>query len=291
MKNFNSRGFPFHRGRRLRASSSLRNLVAETYLKTDDLVMPYFIREDSDSDISNHELGIKRYSINEVIREISEVVNLGINSIALFPKIETEKKSTDAKESFNENNLVSRALNIIRKEFPNILVICDVALDPYTLSGHDGILNSQGEIDNDATLEILVKMSLNLVAAGCKVIAPSDMMDGRIKLIRENLESNKFTDVNILSYSSKFCSNFYSPFRDALGSKESLGDSKKDSYQIDYRNTREAIKESLEDIKEGADIIMVKPAGYYLDIIKEIKENSLVPVAAVSYTHLRAHET
>ncbi len=280
MKNFNSRGFPFHRGRRLRSSSGLRNLVAETFLKTNDLVMPYFIREDYDSDISNKRLGIKRYSVDELVRELGKVVSFGIKSIALFPKIGAEKKSTNAKESFNEDNLICRALKTINKEFPDILVICDVALDPYTLSGHDGILDSHGEIDNDSTIQILIKMSLNLASSGCEIIAPSDMMDGRIKLIRENLESNKFTNTNILSYSSKFCSNFYSPFRDVLGSKENLEDSKKDSYQIDYRNSREAIKESLEDIKEGADMIMVKPAGYYLDIIKEIKESSLVPVAA-----------
>ncbi|GIR26085.1 MAG: delta-aminolevulinic acid dehydratase [Alphaproteobacteria bacterium] len=198
----------------------------------------------------------------------------------MFPKIEVEKKTDDASESFNENNLISRALKKVLKEFPDLMIICDVALDPYTTSGHDGIINSNGEIDNDITVQILVKMSLNLASSGCKIIAPSDMMDGRIKIIRENLETNKFSNVNILSYSSKFCSNFYSPFRDALGSKENLGDSKKDSYQIDYRNSREAVKESLEDIEEGADIVMVKPAGYYLDIINEIKKNCLIPVAA-----------
>ena len=280
MKKFNSRGFPFHRGRRLRNSRNLRDLVAETFLKTDDLVMPYFIREDYDSKDSKNKFGFKRFSINELLKELNEIVRLGIKSVALFPKIEVEKKSEDASECFNGNNLISRALKKVFKEFPDLLVICDVALDPYTSSGHDGIVNDNGEIDNDITVEILVKMSLNLAASGCKIIAPSDMMDGRIKIIRENLESNKFSDVNILSYSSKFCSNFYSPFRDALGSKKHLGDSKKDSYQIDYRNSREAIKESLEDIEEGADIVMVKPAGYYLDVINEIRRNCLIPVAA-----------
>ena len=272
MKKFNSRGFPFHRGRRLRSSSNLRDLVAETLLKTDDLVMPYFIREDSDKMESKNKFGFKRFSINELLKELDEVVKLGIKSVALFPKIEVEKKTDDANESFNENNLISRALKKVLKEFPDLMIICDVALDPYTASGHDGIINSNGEIDNDITVQILVKMSLNLASSGCKIIAPSDMMDGRIKIIRENLETNKFFNVNILSYSSKFCSNFYSPFRDALGSRENLGDSKKDSYQIDFRNSREAVKESLEDIEEGADIVMVKPAGYYLDIINITKK-------------------
>ena len=242
--------------------------------------MPYFIREDYDEIDSKNKFGFKRFSINELLKELNEIVKLGIKSVALFPKIEVEKKTEDAEESFNENNLICRTLKKVFKEFPDLIVICDVALDPYTSSGHDGIINANGEIDNDITLEILAKMSLSLASSGCKIIAPSDMMDGRIKIIRENLESNRFKNVNILSYSSKFCSNFYSPFRDALGSKKDLGDSKKDSYQIDYRNAREAIKESLEDIEEGADIVMVKPAGYYLDIINEIKRNCLVPVAA-----------
>ena len=280
MKKFSSKGFPFHRGRRLRSSHNLRDLVAETLLNTDDLVMPYFIREDYDKVDSKNKFGFKRFSINELLQELDEIVRLGIKSVALFPKIEVEKKTEDASECFNENSLISRALKKVFKEFPDLMVICDVALDPYTSSGHDGIINDKGEIDNDITIQILVKMSLSLASSGCRIIAPSDMMDGRIKIIRENLESNKFSNVNILSYSSKFCSNFYSPFRDAVGSKKNLGDSKKNSYQIDYRNSREAIKESLEDIEEGADIVMVKPAGYYLDIINEIKKNCLVPVAA-----------
>tara|TARA_B100000242_G_scaffold276731_1_gene232845 strand:- start:31 stop:1032 length:1002 start_codon:yes stop_codon:yes gene_type:complete len=280
MKKSNSRGFPFHRGRRLRISHNLREIVAETFLRTDDLVMPYFICEDYDKTDLKNKFGFKRFTINELLKEFDEIVKLGIKSVALFPKIEADKKTDDASECFNENNLVSRVLKKVSKEFPDLLVISDVALDPYTSTGHDGIINANGEIDNDITIQILVKMSLNLASSGCKIIAPSDMMDGRIKIIRENLEANKFSNVNILSYSSKFCSNFYSPFRDALGSKTNLGDSKKDSYQIDYRNSREAIKESLEDIEEGADIVMVKPAGYYLDILSEIKKNCLVPVAA-----------
>ena len=187
MKKFNSRGFPFHRGRRLRSSSNLRDLVAETLLKTDDLVMPYFIREDSDKMESKNKFGFKRFSINELLQELDEIVKLGIKSVALFPKIEVEKKTDDANESFNENNLISRALKKVLKEFPDLMIICDVALDPYTASGHHGIINSNGEIDNDITVQILVKMSLNLASSGCKIIAPSDMMDGRIKIIRENL--------------------------------------------------------------------------------------------------------
>ena len=280
MIHFNSRGFPFHRGRRLRISSSLRDIVCETNISPNDLVMPYFIREDTDDPIIEMMPGIKRYTETELIDELEYINDLGIKAISIFPKINKKKKSNDAKEAFNKNNLVCKVLRKITKKFPKLIVICDVALDAYTLSGQDGLTNSSKKIDNDSTIEVLAKMSLNFAENGCHIVVPSDMMDGRIKLIRENLESRKFLDVCILSYSSKFCSNFYSPFRDALGSKNNLGSSDKKTYQIDFRNSNEALKESLEDINEGADIVMVKPAGYYLDIVKELKNHIPVPISA-----------
>ena len=280
MKIFKSRGYPYHRGRRLRLNGEIRDLVSENLLSTNDLIMPYFIREDNEKPLIQAMNGIKRFTVKELINEIKKVLDYGIKAIAIFPKVSNEKKSEKAIESFNEDNLVCRCLRSLKKKFPDLIVICDVALDAYTISGHDGVLDKSGEVDNDATIEILSKMSLNFVSSGCRIIAPSDMMDGRIKLIREVLENNGFKDTIILSYSSKYCSNFYTPFRDALGSKKNIGNSTKSSYQIDYRNSKEAIKESLEDIQEGADILMVKPAGYYLDIIKELRENCFNPIAA-----------
>ncbi len=277
---FNSRGYPFHRGRRLRNSESLRNLVSENFLNANDLVMPYFVREENDKSSIQTMPGIKRFSELELLHELDEISKLGIKAVSLFPKVPEEKKNKKATESFNEKNLVCRLLRKINREFPTLVTICDVSLDSYTVSGHDGITNSKGDIENDQTINVLEKMSLNFAYNGCKVLAPSDMMDGRIKKIRESLEKNGFFDTCILSYSSKFCSNFYAPFRDALGSKRRLGKSNKKTYQIDFRNRRESIKESLEDINEGADIIMVKPAGYYLDIIRDLKDNCLIPVAA-----------
>ena len=277
---FNTRGFPYHRGRRTRANNSLRELVAETQLSVDDLVMPYFIRENNDSPIIKTMNGIKRFSEDELIIELEKISNSGIKAVAIFPKVSDEKKSEYAEESYNNDNLACRVLKRINKKFPKLITICDIALDAYTLSGHDGLINSKNEIDNDLTIEVLTKMSLNFARNGCKVIAPSDMMDGRVKIIREKLEDKNHKDVCILSYSSKFCSNFYSPFRDALGSKKNFGNSNKKTYQIDYRNRNEALKESLEDINEGADIVMVKPAGYYLDIIRDLKNHCIIPVAA-----------
>tara|TARA_B100000963_G_scaffold351199_1_gene362461 strand:- start:47 stop:1048 length:1002 start_codon:yes stop_codon:yes gene_type:complete len=280
MKSFKSRGFPYHRGRRLRVSKNIRDIVSETNLNTKDLVMPYFVKEDNDNSKIRDLVNLKRYTISELLIKINLLIKRGVNTIALFPKIFEEKKSLTANESFNEKNLICRTLKAIRKEFPDLTVICDIALDAYTITGHDGIVDSDGKIDNDKSLEILSKMAINFAQAGSSVLAPSDMMDGRIKFIREQLEKNGFNETLILSYSSKFCSNFYSPFRDVLGSKKNLGDSNKNSYQIDYRNRREAIKETLEDIHEGADIVMVKPASHYLDIIKDVRDNCLVPVSA-----------
>tara|TARA_X000000950_G_scaffold289370_1_gene412482 strand:- start:918 stop:1922 length:1005 start_codon:yes stop_codon:yes gene_type:complete len=273
-------GFPYHRGRRLRRSQHIRDLVSETNLTTDDLVMPFFLKEDDDKTNTKNLYDLKRFTIKELCIELEKIVDIGIKAIAIFPKVKDNKKTTKAEESYNEKNLICRSLRILTKKFPKLIIICDVALDAYTSTGHDGVVNSYGEVDNDKTVEALTKMSISLVSSGCEIIAPSDMMDGRIKSIRENLESLGFKETIILSYSSKFCSNFYTPFRDAIGSSVNLGDSKKHSYQINFRNRKEALKESLEDINEGADIIMIKPAGYYLDIIREVRDSCLIPVAA-----------
>lgn len=281
MKHFYSRGFPFHRGRRLRNNRNISHLITETNLSVNDLVMPYFLREEDDDQVAIKNMpGLKRFSTNELINELKIIQDLGIKTIAIFPKVDEKKKDEHGSESLNADNLVCRSLREIKNKCPNISVICDLALDAYTTNGHDGVMDRNGQINNDETIEILSKMALLFSANGCEIVAPSDMMDGRIKIIRETLEKEKFKDTIILSYSSKFSSNFYSPFRDALGSKKNLANSSKSSYQINFKNKREAIKESLEDQHEGADILMVKPAMYYLDIINELKKNTFCPIAA-----------
>ena len=213
--------FPLSRGRRLRHSSWIRNITSETELSVNDLVQPLFVREDkiSSSNIIGMP-GLKRFSFEELKEEASSIVKLGIKAIAIFPVIHESSKSNSAKEALNHNNLVCRCLKFLRKEYPNLGVICDIALDPFTLSGHDGVLDSDGNIDNDKTIKILAEMALNFSEAGCEIIAPSDMMDGRIRAIRETLEKNKYINVSIISYSAKFCSEFYGPFRNAVGSEK-----------------------------------------------------------------------
>tara|TARA_A100001015_G_C15020104_1_gene727540 strand:+ start:974 stop:1978 length:1005 start_codon:yes stop_codon:yes gene_type:complete len=272
--------FPKSRGRRLRSSSWIRNLTSETQIDVANLVQPIFVKDRiSIANKVSKMPGIRRFYLKELGKEIENLLKLGINSVAIFPIVEKPLKSKDAEEAINPENLICRCLKFLRKEFPDLGVICDIALDPFTTSGHDGVLNEQGMVDNDKTVEILYKMALNYSRSGCEIIAPSDMMDGRVKIIRQNLEKNNFNDVLILSYSAKFCSQFYGPFRDALGN-ERKKKIFKDTYQLKSSNRKEAIKNTLNDIKEGADILMVKPAGYYLDIIREVRELSLLPIAA-----------
>ena len=273
--------FPKTRGRRLRNSGWIRDLTSENQLSVNDLVMPIFIMENHDKDVLVDKMpGIKRYRINSLKKEINEIAKLGIKAVALFPKIEKKLKSSNAREALNPKNLICRAIKLIREECPQIGIICDIALDPFTLTGHDGITNKIGEVDNDETLKILSKMAINFAEAGCKIIAPSDMMDGRVKFIRKDLEKNKFYNVIILSYSAKFCSQLYGPFRNALGNDKNSIHISKETYQLNFKNRLEAIKDSMVDIKEGADIIMVKPAGFYLDILREIKSKTYIPIAA-----------
>ena len=271
--------YPKTRLRRLRKSKWLRNLISETSISTNDLILPIFIREGKNKIESIKSMpGIKRYTLDKLSSILKQVRKYKIPMVALFPYTPNFKKDKHGTEALNSNNLVCKGIKLIKKKFPEIGVMCDVALDPYTSHGHDGvIINNQ--IDNDQTIKILVKQALLQAKMGCDIIAPSDMMDGRIGKIRQELDRNNFKDVSILSYAVKFASNFYGPFRDAVGSKSKLKNDKK-TYQMDFRNNSEAYREVALDIKEGADMVMVKPGMIYLDIIKQIKNNFKVPVLA-----------
>ena len=274
------RKFPKSRLRRLRRSSNLINLVSENTLSANDLIQPLFIKEDLDgSEPIDSMPNINRYGLKDILKEIEDVLHYGINTIALFPVINPDKKDENGGEAVNENNLISTAIKNIKKEFPEIILIADVALDPYTSHGHDGVL-LDGIVDNDSTLDVLVEQSLVLANAGADIIAPSDMMDGRIKFIREVLENSNLKDTILLSYAAKYNSKFYGPFRDAVDSASNLGGSSKSSYQMNPSNINEALQEVAMDINEGADIVMVKPAMPYLDVIHAIKQEFKFPTFA-----------
>jgi porphobilinogen synthase len=266
------------RNRILRQSSAIRSLVAETTLTPNDFIPPLFIDEGENI---LHEIpsmpNYYRRSLDLTIKEVKELHNLGIKSILLFVKPKDETKDNTGREAWNKDGLMQRSIKAIKDACPEMLIMTDVALDPYSSYGHDGIVKD-GEIINDETVEALVKMSVSHAEAGADFVAPSDMMDGRIGAIRKGLEENNFTKVGIMSYSAKYASCFYGPFRDALDSAPGFGDKK--TYQMNYANRIEAIKETLMDIEEGADIVMVKPALSYLDIIREVKNCVHVPVSA-----------
>ena len=269
--------FPHTRLRRVRNSAWIRRLISENNLSTDDLILPIFIREGKNKIESISSMpGIFRYTVDRLNIILKKVTELKIPMVALFPYTPNNKKDSTGSEALNENNLICKSIKLIKKKYPKIGIMCDVALDPYTDHGHDGILVN-GKIDNDKTIEILTKQSLLQAEAGCDVIAPSDMMDGRIGVIRKALDKKKFNDVIILSYAAKYASNFYGPFRDAVGSKKTLKTNKK-TYQMDYKNSNEAYREIGLDINEGADIVMVKPGMPYLDIIKNIKDKFKIPI-------------
>ena len=260
--------FPNTRLRRLRSSAEIRNLVRENRLSAHDLIQPIFIVEGKNITQKIASMpDICRFSIDKVVSEVKKIKNLGIQAIALFPSISNKLKSSDGSESFNPDGLVQRAIREIKKRVEGVLIISDVALDPYTSHGQDGVISKSGKILNDETVEILVQQALSHAEAGADIIAPSDMMDGRVKKIREALEKKSLKDTMILAYTAKYSSNFYGPFRDAVGSSKNLGSNNKDTYQMDYANTRDALNEVQLDISEGADIVMVKPAMPYLDII------------------------
>ena len=274
------RKFPNTRLRRLRKNSNIIDLVSENTLTKNDLIQPIFLKEN----LNGHEPiesmpEVNRYGLDESLKEIQEIINCGINTIALFPVIDPDKKDDQGSEAIIDNNFISTAIKTIKNEFPNITIIADVALDPYTSHGHDGIIVDD-YVDNDSTIDALVKQSLLLANAGADIIAPSDMMDGRIKFIREGLEDANFINTILLSYAAKYNSKFYGPFRDAVDSAANLGKSSKSSYQMNVSNHDEAIHEVGMDISEGADIVMVKPAMPYLDIIYAIKKEFMIPTFA-----------
>ncbi|HLL41948.1 MAG TPA: porphobilinogen synthase [Segetibacter sp.] len=265
------------RNRILRTTPAIRSLVAETTLTPNDFIVPLFIDEGENvqTEIASMPNYFRR-SIDLTVNEVRELWSLGIKSVLLFIKCKDELKDNTGKEAWNKDGLMQRSIRAIKDAIPEMYVMTDVALDPYSSYGHDGIVENQ-EIVNDPTVEALVKMSVSHAEAGVDMLAPSDMMDGRIGAIREGLEQNGFTKVGIMAYSAKYASCFYGPFRDALDSAPGFGDKK--TYQMDYSNRTEAIRETLMDIEEGADIVMVKPGLPYLDIVREVKNAVDVPVS------------
>ncbi len=275
--------FPLQRGRRLRVNESVRSLVRETTLEVTDFMFPMFVCEGENKKIEIPSMpGIFRYSLDELLKEIAELYNLGIRALNLYVKVDESLKDNTGKEAWNPNGLMQNAIRAIKNNFPEIIVMPDVALDPYSIYGHDGIIVN-GDIENDSTVEALVKMAVSHAEAGADFVAPSDMMDGRVLRLREGLDNAGFQNVGIMSYSAKYASAFYGPFRDALDSapKESEVEVPKDkkTYQMDYANRLEAIKEALYDVEEGADMVMVKPGTAYLDIVREVKNAVNIPVA------------
>lgn len=271
--------YPSTRLRRNRKKEWSRRLVQESTLSSNDLIWPIFICEGKNvKEHINSMPGVFRYSIDRLEKLLEGAIDKKIPMVALFPNTPSSKKDMKGSEALNKNNLICKALRLIKKNYKEIGIMCDVALDPYTSHGHDGILKNN-YVDNDETIKILVKQSLLQAQMGCDVIAPSDMMDGRIGEIRKALDKNGHELVQILSYAVKYASNFYGPFRDAVGSKKSLKGDKK-NYQMDFKNSQEALREIALDVKEGADFVMVKPGMPYLDIIKLIKDNFKIPVFA-----------
>ena len=274
------RKYPNTRLRRLRKNSNLIDLISETNISSNDLIQPIFIKENfKGTEEINSMPGILRLGLDQALIEVENILNAGVNSIAVFPIIDNDKKDSVGSEAIKQGNFISSSIKKIKDRFPEIVLIADVALDPYTDHGHDGIFEDN-QVINDETIDILVNQALLLADAGADMIAPSDMMDGRIGAIRKALEKENFKDTILLSYAAKYNSKFYGPFRDAVNSAVSLGKSSKSSYQMDVRNKNEAIQEVAMDINEGADIIMIKPALAYLDVIHVIKETFKIPTFA-----------
>ena len=275
------RTFPETRMRRIRKNSGLREMLAETNLSKTDLIQPIFIKEDlSGNEAIKTMPGINRFGLDILNDEVGKIVDLGIKSIAVFPVINEEKKDETGSQATLEDNFICRAISSIKKSYPDLIIIADVALDPYTDHGHDGLLDKTGDVDNDLTLPVLREQAVVLANAGTDIIAPSDMMDGRIKIIRDALEQNDFINTLILAYSAKFSSKFYGPFKDAVESAKFFGDKTKDTYQMPVGNINEALHEVSLDIREGADIVMIKPGMPYLDVIKAVKDEFKVPTFA-----------
>lgn len=274
--------FPKTRLRRNRQSSWIRDLTAQNALLPTDLILPLFVIEGKNKEEKiSHLPDVSRFSIDRIVKKAQEAQKLGIPALMLFPAIDQKLKNSSGKEATNPQNLICRTIAAIKNSVPEIGVITDVALDPYTSHGHDGILNTHGKIENDATVKILCEQALIQAAAGSDVVAPSDMMDGRIGVIREALDGDGFSDVGLMSYAVKYASSFYGPFRHAVGSGANLKKSDKKTYQMDFRNCSEALREVALDVKEGADMIIIKPGMPYLDIVAQVVQNFKLPV--ISY--------
>ena len=270
--------FPYTRMRRMRSSEFSRRLMREQRLHVDDLIYPLFIIEGKNKRQSVASMpGIERLTIDNLIKEAKELVKLGIPAIALFPVVPADKKTEDAAEAYNPDGLIQRAVHALKKKYPELGIITDVALDPFTTHGQDGLIDESGYVVNDRTIEVLIKQAISHADAGADIVAPSDMMDGRIGAIRGALEYARHVNTKILAYSAKYASNFYGPFRDAVRSTASLGKGNKFTYQMDPANSDEALREVALDIEEGADIVMVKPGLPYLDIVYRVKTEFRVP--------------
>lgn len=279
--NSNSSYFPASRLRRMRQHDFSRRLMAEHQLTVDDLIYPMFIIEgDNQREAISSMPGIERLTLDLLLQEAKELVALGIPAIALFPVTPTAKKTLMAEEAYNPDALAQRAVRLLKQHVPELGIITDVALDPFTTHGQDGIIDESGYVQNDITTDILVKQALSHAAAGADIVAPSDMMDGRIGAIREALEAEGYHNTRILAYSAKYASAYYGPFRDAVGSAGNLKGGNKKSYQMDPANSNEAMREVAQDLEEGADMVMVKPGMPYLDIVRRVKTEFGVPTFA-----------
>ena len=270
--------YPHSRMRRMRADPFSRELQREHRVHVSDLIYPVFVRQgEAQREAVDSMPGIERLSIDELVKDAKQIYQLGIPSIVIFPVIPADKKSAQAEEAFNPDGLAQRAIAELKNVLPDLGIISDVALDPFTSHGQDGLLNEQGYVLNDETVEVLIKQALSHAQAGADIVAPSDMMDGRVGSIRDALEANDFRNTRILAYSAKYASSFYGPFRDAMGSAANLGGGNKYTYQMDPANSDEALREVVLDIHEGADMVMVKPGMPYLDIVRRVKENFQMP--------------
>ncbi|WMS90933.1 porphobilinogen synthase [Pseudoalteromonas sp. HL-AS1] len=273
--------FPYTRMRRMRRSDFSRRLMAENQLSVNDLIYPVFVLDGKNRrEVIESMPGIERLSIDLLLVEAKELVELGVPAVAIFPVTPADKKSLFAEEAYNDDGLAQRTVRALKEAFPELGVITDVALDPYTTHGQDGIIDDSGYVINDVTTEILVKQALSHAEAGADVVAPSDMMDGRIGAIREALEADGFIHTRIMAYSAKYASSYYGPFRDAVGSAGNLKGADKKTYQMDPANSDEAIREVALDLQEGADMVMVKPGMPYLDIVRRVKDEFGVPTFA-----------
>jgi len=273
--------FPRVRLRRNRKSAWIRDLTAQNTFLPSDLILPLFVIEGKNKEEKiSHLPDVSRLSIDLIVKKAKEAQKLGIPALMLFPALDQKLKTSNGKEAINSKNLMWRAIDEIKNAAPEIGVITDVALDPYTAHGHDGIVDKNGYVENDATIEILCQQALVQAQAGCDIIAPSDMMDGRIGIIRDALDDQGFSDVALMSYAVKYASSFYGPFRHAVGSVNNLKKSDKKTYQMDFRNSQEALREVALDVAEGADMIIIKPGMPYLDVVLQVSQNFKLPVIA-----------